>query len=100
MAILSQDMTDADEQRLIAFWRSLPVWRKMEIMGDLYAAANVLALADLRCCHPDESHEQLVARLNARRRLLEQCDGVSPAPMHACSVLTEAPLLTDAIPRV
>ncbi len=74
MAILSQDMTDADEQRLIVFWRSLPVWRKLEIMGELYEAANVLALADLRRCHPDESHEQLVARLMARRKLLEQRD--------------------------
>jgi hypothetical protein len=74
MAVLTQDMTDADEQRLIAFWRSLPVWRKMEIMGDLYEAANVLALADLRRSHPGESHEQLAARLIERRKLLEQHD--------------------------
>lgn len=74
MAILSQDMTDADEQRLIAFWRSLPVWRKLEIMGDLYEAAEMLALADLRRWYPDESHEQLTMRLIARRKLLEQRD--------------------------
>lgn len=68
----AQDMTDADQEREIAFWRSLPVWRKMAIIGELYEAAEHLALADLRRTYPDESAEQLYARLIERRKLLEQ----------------------------
>jgi hypothetical protein len=74
MAILTLDSTDADEQREMAFWRGLPVWRKLQIIGDLYEAAEALALADLRRRHPRESHEQLYNRLLERRKLLEQLD--------------------------
>lgn len=77
MAILSQDMTDADEQRLIALWRTLPVWRKIQIIGDLYEAADALALADLRRHHPHDSAEQLAARLIDRRRACEKLDRAS-----------------------
>jgi hypothetical protein len=72
MAILAHDMTDAEEQRLITFWRSLPVWRKLEIMGDLYETAETLALADLHRQYPGETPEQLASRLIERRKLLEQ----------------------------
>ena len=72
MAILAHDTTPADEQHEIAFWRSLPVWRKMEIIGDLYEAAENLALADLRRRFPGETHAQLYARLLERRKRLEQ----------------------------
>lgn len=71
MTILAQDMNDADQQREIAFWRGLPVWRRMQIIGDLYEAAEVLALADLRRHYPGEADEQLAARLIERRKRLE-----------------------------
>jgi hypothetical protein len=72
VAILAQDITDAEQARLIAFWGSLPAWRKLEIIGDLYEAAENLALADLRRQHPGETPEQLYARLIERRKLVEQ----------------------------
>jgi hypothetical protein len=68
----AQDMTDADQEREIVFWRSLPVWRKIEIIDELYALTEQLALADLRRAYPRESVEQLQQRLIERRRILAQ----------------------------
>lgn len=68
--MLTQDTTEADEQREMIFWRQLPVWRKIEIIGELYEAAENLALADLRRRYPHESQAQLYVRLLERRKLL------------------------------
>lgn len=77
MAILSQDQTAQDEAQEIAFWRSLPIWRKIQIIGDLYESMETVALADLRRHHPADTPEQLYARLIARRMLLEQANDAS-----------------------
>lgn len=72
MSILAQDLTPADEQRLIAFWRGVPAWRRIQIIGELYETAELLALADLRRRFPGETQEQLRIRLIEQRKRLEQ----------------------------
>lgn len=71
VTLLAQDITAAEQARLIAFWRSLPAWRKIEMIGDLYEAMEHLALADLRRHHPHETAEQRYARLIERRKRVE-----------------------------
>lgn len=70
-SVIAQDLTAADEQRLVAFWRGVPIWRRIQIIGELHEAADMLALADLRRRFPGEDEPQLRARLAERRRLLE-----------------------------
>jgi hypothetical protein len=71
MMLLAQDLTAADEERLVAFWRSLPVWRRIQIIGELHETADLLALGDLQRRFPDDTAEQRHARLVQRRRRLE-----------------------------
>jgi hypothetical protein len=70
--LLAQDLRAADQQRLVLFWRSLPAWRRIQIIGELHEAADLLALSDLRRRFPDDTPEQSRARLAARRRQLER----------------------------
>lgn len=70
MQLLAQDLSAADEQRLVAFWRTVPAWRRMQIIGDLYESAEQLAMSDIRRRFPHETPAQHHERLLARRRLL------------------------------
>lgn len=70
MQRLAQDLTAADEQRLVAFWRTVSAWRRMQIIGDLYESAELLARSDIQRRFPLETSEQQHERLLARRRLL------------------------------
>jgi hypothetical protein len=71
MPLLAQDLTAADQSRLVSFWRSVPAWRRIQIIGELHEAADLLALSDLRRRFPNDTPEQSRARLAARRRQLE-----------------------------
>jgi hypothetical protein len=41
----------------------MPPWRKLELVGDMNAAVQTLALAGLRQRHPDDTPEQRRRRL-------------------------------------
>ena len=57
--------TSADaEQVMLAIYRRMPVWRKVQLVEDANRTARQLAMIGLRSRHPDESLVRL------RRRLL------------------------------
>jgi folate-binding Fe-S cluster repair protein YgfZ len=63
MVTLSPD-TDPDvEQFQIERLRQMPVWRKIELVGDMNDAVRTLALAGLRQRHPDDTPAQRRRRL-------------------------------------
>jgi hypothetical protein len=52
------------EDVLLAIYRRMPVWRKVELVEDANRTARQLAMCGLRSRHPDEPPSRL------RRRLL------------------------------
>lgn len=63
MTILFPDTGREAEQVLIELLRRAPVARKLEMLGQLNAAARELALQGLRARHPDANEAQLQRRL-------------------------------------
>jgi hypothetical protein len=57
------DTSPEAERVLVALYRSLPAWRKLELVEDANRAARQLAFSGLRSRHPDESPERLRRRL-------------------------------------
>jgi hypothetical protein len=54
------------EQVLIELLRQAPVWRKLELMGQLNAMARSLALNNLRRQYPQATESELRRRLAGR----------------------------------
>ncbi len=63
MSTLFPDTTPAAENVLVEMLRQAPVWRKMEMLAQLNAAAQEVALAGLRRRHPQASEAELRRRL-------------------------------------
>ena len=63
MALLSQDTTPEIETLQIRLSQRMAPWRKMALLGDMYASLAALALAGLRQQHPTESQKRLGRRL-------------------------------------
>ena len=59
MSTLFSDTQPEAEQVLIELLRSAPVARKLEMLGQMNAAARMLALQGLRARHPDATGAQL-----------------------------------------
>ena len=59
MTTLFSDTRPEAEQVLIELLRSAPVARKLEMLGQMNAAARMLALQGLRVRHPNASEAQL-----------------------------------------
>ena len=60
--------TSADaEEVLLAIYRSMPPWRKLQLVEDANRTASILAMAGLRIRHPGESEDRLRRRLFALR---------------------------------
>ena len=59
MSALFPDTGPEAEQVLIELLRRAPVARKLEMLGQMNAAARMLALQGLRARHPDASEAQL-----------------------------------------
>jgi hypothetical protein len=57
------DTRPAAERVHIQLLRQAPAWRKLQLLGELNAAARALALSGLRQRHPDASPEELRQRL-------------------------------------
>ena len=59
MTTLFSDTQPEAEQVLIELLRAAPVARKLEMLGQMNAAARMLALQGLRARHPNASESQL-----------------------------------------
>ncbi len=59
MSSLFSDTSPAAEQVLVDLLHQAPVWRKMEMLAQLNAAAQEVALAGLRRRHPQASEAEL-----------------------------------------
>lgn len=70
------------EDMQLRLLRSTPVWRKLELMSQLNATAQILALSGLRARHPNAAEAEL------RRRLADLLLGKEVAA-HIYGVLTE-----------
>lgn len=62
MTMISDTSVEA-EQMLIELLRQAPIWRKLEMMGQLNAMAKSLALNNLRRQYPEASENELRRRL-------------------------------------
>ncbi len=63
MSTLSPDTSPEAERVMIELLRKMPAWRKLELQGDLNAAARGLRLCGLRERYPHETEAQLKRRL-------------------------------------
>jgi hypothetical protein len=79
---LFSDTQPEAEQLLIELLRSAPVARKLEMLGQMNAAARMLALQGLRARHPDATEAQLqrdLADLLLGAELAARAYGPQPA---------------------
>ncbi len=63
MSRLFADTSPEAEEVLVKLFREAPGWRKLEMVGELYATTKLLALGGLRERHPEASEEELQRRL-------------------------------------
>ncbi len=63
MTALYSDTSPAAEKVLVELLRQAPVWRKMEMLAQLNAAAQGIALAGLRRRYPQAGEAELRRRL-------------------------------------
>ncbi len=63
MSVLFSDTSPAAEKVLVELLRQAPVWRKMEMLAQLNAAAHGVALAGLRRRYPQANDAELRRRL-------------------------------------
>ena len=59
MGALARDTTEAAERAQVEILRSLPAWRKLELLGDACEANRTLMMAGLRSRIPEASEEEL-----------------------------------------
>ena len=62
---LFADTSPEAEETLLAIYRAMPAWRKLQLVDDANRTSRELALAGLRLRHPEDSPERL------RRRLMD-----------------------------
>jgi hypothetical protein len=60
------DITPEAEQVLVELLRQAPIWRKLEMMGQLNAMAKSLALNNVRRQYPEATENELRRRLADR----------------------------------
>lgn len=60
---MNRDTSPEAEAVLFGLWRETPGWRKWEMMEALNRSARELALAGLRCRHPQATSDELRRRL-------------------------------------
>ena len=64
---LFPDTSAEAEEVLLGIYRSMPPWRKLQLVEDANRTASLLAMAGLRIRHPEESEGRLRRRLFALR---------------------------------
>ena len=63
MSVLQTDTHPEMEALQIQLLRTVPAWRKLDMLGQLNASAHLLAIAGLRQRHPHASQPELRRRL-------------------------------------
>jgi hypothetical protein len=63
---LSSDTDPEAERILIEGYRRMPVWEKLQRVGELNELVQSLAMADIRRRHPDASPRECALRLASR----------------------------------
>ncbi len=63
MTRMFSDTSPEAEAVLIELFRQAPGWRKLEMVGELFATTKLLAMGGLRERHPQASEEELRRRL-------------------------------------
>lgn len=63
MTSLFSDTSPEAEAVLIGLLRDMPPWRKLDMLGELNAAARRLAISGLKSRHPEASDAELKRRL-------------------------------------
>ena len=66
MTSLSTDTTPEAEAVLIDLLRTMPVWRRLQMVDQMHQTLRLLAMADLRRSYPDADEEEIQRRLPAR----------------------------------
>ena len=63
MTRMFSDTSPEAEAVLIELFRQAPGWRKLEMVGELFATTKLLVLGGLRERHPEATEEELRRRL-------------------------------------
>ena len=63
MTTLSSDTNPEAEQVQIRIWRTMPAWRKLELVAQMNATVRTLALTGLTQRYPKASATELTRRL-------------------------------------
>jgi hypothetical protein len=66
MSTLASDTNPDAEQVQIRIWRTMPAWRKLELVAQMDATVRGLALTGLRQRYPNASAAELARRLADR----------------------------------
>ena len=66
MKTLSEDTTPEAEAVLLSLLREAPVWKRLQMIDQMYETLRLLVLADLRRNYPDAGDDELKRRLIAR----------------------------------
>jgi hypothetical protein len=63
MSTLSSDTNPEAEQVQIRIWRTMPAWRKLEMVAQMNATVRALAMTGLAQRYPQASTAELTRRL-------------------------------------
>jgi hypothetical protein len=66
MKSLSSDTTPEAEAVLLELIRRAPVWKRLQMIDQMYETLRLLTMADLRRCYPNADENELKRRLAAR----------------------------------
>jgi hypothetical protein len=66
MKTLSEDTSPEAEAVLLSLLREAPVWKRLQMIDQMYETLRLLILADLRRNYPDAGDDELKRRLIAR----------------------------------
>ncbi len=66
MESLSSDTTPEAEAVLLDLLRRAPVWKRLQMIDQMYEMLRLLTMADLRRCYPNADENELKRRLAAR----------------------------------
>ena len=66
MKSLQSDTTPEAETVLLELLRQAPVWKRLQMVDQMYEMLRLLTMADLRRCYPNADEKELKRRLAAR----------------------------------
>ena len=66
MRTLSPDTSPEAEAVLVELLQRAPVWKRLQMVDQMYETLSLLTLADLRRCYPNADEQEIKRRLTAR----------------------------------